>query len=282
MFRRNQHVVGDRFGADGDGEQGAEGGVPRSASVEAEDELVEIGLQVFPAQPVIDPTGPAVEVGEHLMDPGQDKMCGHGADDVGIVLVDGDAGISGPSIGLGGAGRGDVTGDEGVETAGTVVGESGQAQSARLVAVAHLDATDHEQLAVMASPGAAAGGVVLGPERQGGFVDLDQPRQRIAVWIDHRPAQFGGQHPGRAIGPESELLLQLKGGDAVRMGRHQIGRPEPDRQIELAAVEDRPRGHRGLAMAAGAFEGVRLGSKRPAMIVSATRALEALGPAHRE
>ena len=51
------------------------------------------------------------------MDPGQDKMCGHGADDVGIVLVDGDAGISGPSIGLGGAGRGDVTGDEGVETA---------------------------------------------------------------------------------------------------------------------------------------------------------------------
>ena len=27
----------------------------------------------------------------------------------------------------------------------------------------------------MASPGAAAGGVVLGPERQGGFVDLDQP-----------------------------------------------------------------------------------------------------------
>ena len=33
------------------------------------------------------------------MDPGQDKMCGHGADDVGIVLVDGDAGISGhPSV----------------------------------------------------------------------------------------------------------------------------------------------------------------------------------------
>ena len=70
LFRRNQHVVGDRFGADGDGEHGAEGGVPRSASVEAEDELVEVGLQVFPAQPVIDPTGPALEVGEHLMDPG--------------------------------------------------------------------------------------------------------------------------------------------------------------------------------------------------------------------
>ena len=62
LFRRNQHVVGDRFGADGDGEQGAEGGVARSASVEAEDELVEIGLQVFPAQPVIDPTGPALRL----------------------------------------------------------------------------------------------------------------------------------------------------------------------------------------------------------------------------
>ena len=29
------------------------------------------------------------------MDPGQDKMCGHGGDDVGIVLVDRDAGIQG-------------------------------------------------------------------------------------------------------------------------------------------------------------------------------------------
>ena len=37
-----------------DGEQGAKGDVRRSAAVEAEDELVEIGLQVFPAQPVIE------------------------------------------------------------------------------------------------------------------------------------------------------------------------------------------------------------------------------------
>ena len=114
-------VVGDRFGADGDGEQ-RKVGCRVLRRLEAEEELVEVGLQVFPAQPVIDPTGPALEVGEHLMDPGQDKMCGHGADDVGIVLVDGDAGISGPSIGLGGAGRGDVTGDEGVENIGKLSG----------------------------------------------------------------------------------------------------------------------------------------------------------------
>ena len=39
------------------------------------------------------------------MDPGQDKMCGHGADDVGIVLVDGDAGISGGTVNLMAAGE---------------------------------------------------------------------------------------------------------------------------------------------------------------------------------
>ena len=38
----------------GDAEQGAERGVPGTTAVEAEDELVEIGLQVLAAQAVVD------------------------------------------------------------------------------------------------------------------------------------------------------------------------------------------------------------------------------------
>ncbi len=53
-FRLDQHFVGDRLGADGDSEQGAEGGMACSASVEAEHELVEIALQVLGAQAMID------------------------------------------------------------------------------------------------------------------------------------------------------------------------------------------------------------------------------------
>ena len=42
----------------GDAEERAEGGVSGAASVEAEDELVEVGLEVFAAQAVIDAERP--------------------------------------------------------------------------------------------------------------------------------------------------------------------------------------------------------------------------------
>ena len=38
----------------GDAEQGSECGVPGAPAVEAEDEFIEVGLEVFAAQPVID------------------------------------------------------------------------------------------------------------------------------------------------------------------------------------------------------------------------------------
>ena len=48
----------------GDAEEGAERSVSGAAAVEAEDELIEVGLQVLTAQPVIDAQGPNFEVGE--------------------------------------------------------------------------------------------------------------------------------------------------------------------------------------------------------------------------
>jgi hypothetical protein len=41
------------------------------APVEAEDELVEIGLKMFAAQAVVDAQGSDLEVGEYAMGPGQ-------------------------------------------------------------------------------------------------------------------------------------------------------------------------------------------------------------------
>ena len=116
----DQHVVGEGLGAHGDAEQRAEGGVACPAPVEAEHELVEIALQVLGAQPVIDAARPALEIGEHLMDPGQHEVGGHGTDDVGIVGLDGGRGVAGPAVGLGGAGGGDVVADEAVEAFGAV------------------------------------------------------------------------------------------------------------------------------------------------------------------
>ena len=257
-FRPDQHVVGEGLGAHGDAEQRAEGGVACPAPVEAEHELVEIALQVLGAQPVIDAARPALEIGEHLMDPGQHEVGGHGTDDVGIVGLDGGRGVAGPAVGLGGAGGGDVVADEAVEAFGAVGRDLGQAQAARRVAVADLDGADDEQLAVVAAPGAAGHGIILGAERQRGLVDLDEARQRVALGIDHGFAQLGGEQPGAAIRTDPELVLELQRRDPVRMRRHQVGGPEPDGERELAAVQDGPRRHRGLAMAARALERVGL------------------------
>ena len=82
--------------AGGDTEQGAEGCGAGAASVEAEDELVEIGLKMLAAQAVVDAQGPHLEVGEDPVHPGQDNVGGHLADDMGIVFDAGSAGIGGP------------------------------------------------------------------------------------------------------------------------------------------------------------------------------------------
>ncbi len=51
-FRCDQHVVGGGFEGEADGEERSEGGVAGAAAVEAEDELVEVGLEVGAAQAV--------------------------------------------------------------------------------------------------------------------------------------------------------------------------------------------------------------------------------------
>ena len=48
-FRCDQHVVGAGFRAGGNAEKGAEGGMSGAAAVEAEHELIEIGLKVLAA-----------------------------------------------------------------------------------------------------------------------------------------------------------------------------------------------------------------------------------------
>src|SRR5215204_4296178 len=70
----DQHLVGGRLEADGEAEETLEGGGRRAAAIEAEHELVEVGLQVLLAQPVVDAEPPALRVGEHPMHPGRHEV----------------------------------------------------------------------------------------------------------------------------------------------------------------------------------------------------------------
>jgi len=131
-------------------------------AVEAEDEFVEVGLEVLAAQPVIDAQGPDLEVGEDPVNPGQDDVGSHLADDMGIVGDAGGAGISGPAVGLGGSTGAEVGGEEGVEAGCRVVGHLAQANATGAkAAVFDLDGADDQHFAVMAAPATAGDGVVL-------------------------------------------------------------------------------------------------------------------------
>src|ERR1700747_689350 len=105
----------------GESEQGSECCMPGASTVEAEDEFIEVGLEVLAAQPVVDAQGPDLEVGEDPVNPGQDDMGGHLADDMGIVGDVSGAGISGPTIRLGGGARGDIGGEESAQAGSRVI-----------------------------------------------------------------------------------------------------------------------------------------------------------------
>ena len=82
--------------------------------------------------------------------------------------------------------------------------------------------------------------------------------------------------PSAAVRADTELFLELQGRDAVGVGRHQVGGPEPDGERQLAGVQDRPGRHRGLPAAAGALEGVCFSAQRPSLFMAARGTDEAV------
>ena len=276
----NQHLVWNGLDQASNTKKRTECGVRRISAIEAENELIQVCLEMRPAQTMVDALGPRLEVGEGDVYPGQDDVGGHRADDVGIVSDLGRSRIAGPAVGLGGAPRLQRRLDEGVQAVGRIILDHGQAQASRL-AVVDLDPAYDQHLALVAASAAAGRRVVLGPQGQACLVDLDDARQRMALGMDHRPAQLARQHPGRPIRTEPEHRLELQRRDAVRMRRHQKCRQKPRSQWQFAGVHDRSGRHRGLAVASGALEGIGLALQRPFPIRATRRTDEPPRPAQR-
>ena len=166
----------------GDAEEGSECCMSGAPTVEAKDEFIEVGLEVLAAQPVVDAQGPDFEVGEDPVNPGQDDVGGHLADDMGIVSDTGGAGISGPTIRLGGGTGREVGGEEGVEAGGRVISDLAEADAAGTkAAVFDLDGADDQHFALMAAPATARDRIVFTAARDFGFINLDEAGQGAAA-----------------------------------------------------------------------------------------------------
>ena len=252
-----------------------------SASVEAEDEFVEVALQMLPSQSVIDAERPGLGVGEDAMGPGQDEMRGHVSDDVGIVSDARGARVGRPPVGLDRGARRDIGGDKAVQRSGGEVLDRGQANASGRI-VFNLDGGGDEHFALARAAAAAGDRIGLGSQRNFGFVDFDQAGKRRTAGRDHGASQFGAQQPRRLVGAEPELLLQLQRRDAIGMGRHEIGGPEPNDQRQLRAVQDRAGRHRGLPAAGGALMGESFAAMRPSLGVPAGGTSKAGRPSGRK
>ena len=100
--------------------------LPRSmeaafALVEAEDEFVEIGLQMFTAQAVIDGKTQVFRFENSLLDAGQDDRRRQVSDDMRIVAAMGHSGIGSKSVGFRGGAGGNAGLHERVQRAGAVI-----------------------------------------------------------------------------------------------------------------------------------------------------------------
>ena len=77
-------------------------------------------------------------------------------------------------------------------------------------AVLDLDGADNQHFALMTASAAASGRIISAAAGDFGFIHFDQPGKRTATRSQHAAAQFGADQPGRLVGTESELALQLQ------------------------------------------------------------------------
>ena len=209
------------------------------------------------------------------MDPRQHHMGGDRTDDMGIVGDIRRAGIARPDVGADRDAGSPVGGDEAVQRGSGEVRDLGETNAAgRAVCdfafcpdgcARHHRRPDH-------------------PWCARGFPSRQPRRNRPAASGPARPWPGEVWRPGasRLVGAEAELVAELQGRNAVGMGGHEIGRPEPGRQRQLRTVHNGTRGDRGLLAAGGTLEGEGLSAMRPSLLMGAGRTAEARRPTRGE
>jgi len=81
------------------------------------------------------------------------------------------------------------------------------------------------------------------------MLNLDLMLQEFALGGDHRTAQLLEDQPSSLVARQTELALELPGGDPRMVRGDQIGCPEPRPQRRVCPVHHRPRRRRGLLSA---------------------------------
>ena len=275
-------AIGPRLSADDGGiavrrvidrqaEDALEGYTPPVATVEAEGIFLQVSIQVLDAEAMECAHAPSLHQREDPVDPEQDEVGGHLANDALVENVAPvlrafvEAEVRAVAVGQQRRAWRDVLPHEGVDQFLRLVGDDGQADTAGTripvgpieVCFRRLAGVAVDDLHSANDDGPAFGGAcaVVRTERNFGLVDLDEAVERLPFAVGHRRPELVQQQPGGIL-LDANLVRQLKGRDAVRMSGDQMCRPEPDGERQLGPVQDGPGGHRCLPSAAQALEGI--------------------------
>ena len=273
-------AIGGGPEVDADPQETIKGDARMASSVPAEDEFVEVALDMGLAQSVKDALGPSLEVREDPVDPFQHLMGLLPLDNAHLVWVGRRVLVAEPAIGDHPGTRGYHVPDEPVQRLRGPVGDVGQTDAARLAILGQFDRADDEDLANRNPPALlAVEGIAFRAERHFRLIDLDEGLQQASSGVDHGAPELLQQQPGGLVAANAQLPLQLKGRDAVGMGSDNVGGKEPRLERQVAAMHDRAGGHRGLPPTPRAFP-CRTGPiQRPTLSAAANRTSEAVGPA---
>ncbi len=246
-----------------DSEQGPEGVERAESPVEAECELVEVGLEVLVAHAVMNATQPRLQVGEDAMNDRQILLSDLGVASLGdgevFVAALGEAGIAGPIVGDDRRTRSNGALDKAAERFRAAVWHdsesdtSGVATALPLIelgsrlALSHFNGAGDKKLVVNAP--ALAARAAADP----GFVDFDMvaglAADAVLIRPNHTSAELVEDLKGGFVTGKPDLALELCGRHAGRLAGNQIGRPEPYAQRRMGALHDRPRRQPGVAAA---------------------------------
>jgi hypothetical protein len=123
------------------------------------------------------------------MDPWQDDMGGHLADDLGLVIVAFEALVSREAVAEDGGASFNGAGDEGADAGRGEVGKRREADAARMAFWREFDSADEMQFADGAAALTAGDRIALRAIRDIAFVDLDEVFEKRPIWIDHGATQ---------------------------------------------------------------------------------------------
>jgi hypothetical protein len=95
-------------------------------------------------------------------------------DDMGIMGDSGGAGISGPTIGLGGSAWREIAGEKGMKAGSRIIGDLAKADApGAATAILDFNGTDDQHFALMAAPAATGDRIVFAAAGDFGFIHLD-------------------------------------------------------------------------------------------------------------